>query len=309
LLETGKARVLIDGDRQSTAFSYYQNPTPDFHAWDVFASTGISPAPPSTDATYQNSDASFTQVIAPGVTYTAPDISVTDSDGSVSNVPANVDVVCTPAVSGTIYARPTPRFGLVTSYATYDDGWQYQNGTYTTGYAQSSGIVQTLDATDLNSETLTLDNKWGNKNRFTDGLGGQDWANADPNDLTDRRWLTQDHLTGLEWIYHDIFSATNGTYSSSNYINNLNFAAGLSIYGYSDYRIAAMHEINSIPYNGLSTYFNNAYFKLTLFTSVVSSCSMRTSTGFFQRVNNGTVIGTNLITSPATLITCILRTM
>lgn len=97
LLETGKARVLIDGDRQSTAFSYYQNPTQDFHAWDVFNSEGISPAPPSTDATYQNSDSSFTQVIAPGVTYTAPDISFTDSDGSVSNVPANTNVVCTPA--------------------------------------------------------------------------------------------------------------------------------------------------------------------------------------------------------------------
>jgi len=309
LLETGKARVLIDGDRQSTAFSYYQNPTQDFHAWDVFASTGISPAPPSTDATYQNSDASFTQVIAPGVTYTAPDISFTDSDGTVSNVPANTNVVCTPAVSGTIYARPTPRFGLSSSYATYDDGWQYQNGTYTTGYAQSSGTMQTLDATDLNSETLTLDNIHGNKNRFTDGNGNQDWANAVAGDLNDRRWLTQDHLTGLEWINHDIFSATNGLYSSSNYINNLNFAAGLSIYGYSDYRIAAMHEINSIPYNSLSTYFNNAYFRLTLFTTVVSSCSMRTTTRFFQRSNNGTVIGNNLITSASTLITCILRTM
>jgi hypothetical protein len=277
LLETGKARVLIDGDRQSTAFSYYQNPTQDFHAWDVFNSEGISPAPPSTDATYQNSDSSFTQVIAPGVTYTAPDISVTDSDGSVSNVPANVDVVCTPAVSGTIYARPTPRFGLSSSYATYDDGWQYQNGTYTTGYAQSSGTMQTLDA-----------------------VAG---------DLNDRRWLTQDHLTGLEWINHDIFSATNGFYSSSNYINNLNFAAGLSIYGYSDYRIAAIHEINSIPYNSSSTYFNNAFFRLTLFTTRVVSCSMRTTTRFFQRNTNGEIEGSTQITSSSTQITCILRTM
>jgi hypothetical protein len=309
LLETGKARVLIDGDRQSTAFSYYQNPTQDFHAWDVFNSEGISPAPPSTDATYQNSDSSFTQVIAPGVTYTAPDISVTDSDGSVSNVPANTDVVCTPAVSGTIYARPTPRFGLSSSYATYDDGWQYQNGTYTTGYAQSSGTMQTLDATDLNSETLTLDNQWGNKNRFTDGNGNQDWANAVAGDLNDRRWLTQDHLTGLEWINHDIFSATNGFYSSSNYINNLNFAAGLSIYGYSDYRIAAIHEINSIPYNSSSTYFNNAFFRLTLFTTRVVSCSMRTTTRFFQRNTNGEIEGSTQITSSSTQITCILRTM
>jgi hypothetical protein len=99
LLETGKARVLIDGDRQSTAFSYYQNPTQDFHAWDVFNSEGISPAPPSTDATYQNSDSSFTQVIAPGVTYTAPDISFTDSDGTVIPTPANTNIVATPSTN------------------------------------------------------------------------------------------------------------------------------------------------------------------------------------------------------------------
>ena len=99
LLETGKARVLIDGDRESTAFSYYQNPTQDFHAWDVFNSEGISPAPPSTDATYQNSDASFTQVIAPGVTYTAPDISFTDSDGTVIPTPANTNIVATPSTN------------------------------------------------------------------------------------------------------------------------------------------------------------------------------------------------------------------
>ena len=37
LLETGKARVLIDGDREATAFTYYQNPTPAWAAWDVFA--------------------------------------------------------------------------------------------------------------------------------------------------------------------------------------------------------------------------------------------------------------------------------
>ena len=311
LLETGKARVLIDGDRESTAFSYYQNPTQDFHAWDVFNSEGISPAPPSTDATYQNSDASFTQVIAPGVTYTAPDISFTDSDGTVSNVPANVDVVCTPATSGTIYARPTPRFAPVTSYRTYDDGWQYQNGTYTTGYAQSGGELQTLDATDLNSETLTLDNIHGNKNRFTDGLGGQDWANAVAGDLTDKRFLTQDHLTGLEWINRNINNATNGTIINGSYNANLGMANGLSIYGYSDYRIAAMHEILSIPCNNNTTYWRNNY--LDLFpgsNTTLSSCSMRTNTRYFERsIINFDVFGNSQITSGTTRIAIILRTM
>ena len=310
LLETGKARVLIDGDRQSTAFSYYQNPTQDFHAWDVFASTGISPAPPSTDATYQNSDASFTQVIAPGVTYTAPDISFTDSDGSVSNVPANTDVVCTPATSGTIYARPTPRFGLSTSYRTYDDAWQYQNGTYTTGYAQSGSIMQTLDATDLNSETLTLDNIHGNKNRFTDGNGNQDWSNAVVGDLTDKRWLTQDHLTGLEWINQDISVATGGAIANGGYNTNLATANGLNIYGYSDYRIAAMHEINTIPANSTSTFFNSAYLRHASINASLHSCTMRTSTRYFTRSATVlTITGSNSITSAAILMAIILRTM
>ena len=196
LLETGKARVLIDGDRQSTAFTYFQNPTQDFHAWDVFASEGISPAPPPTDATYQNSDATFTQVIAPGVTYTAPDISFTDSDGSVSNVPANKDIVATPCAAGTIYNRPTPTFGQTTSNFTYDEGWHYQAGTYTNGYSQGSGNVQELDESDLLRETLIYNNIHGNTNRFTDGNGAQDYllATNDPNDL---RNGTQDHLTGL----------------------------------------------------------------------------------------------------------------
>jgi hypothetical protein len=307
LLETGKARVLIDGDRQSTAFTYYQNPTQQFAAWDVFNSEGISPAPPSTDATYQNSDSSFTQVIAPGVTYTAPDISFTDSDGSVSNVPANTNVVCTPATSGTIYARPTPRFGLSTSYRTYDDAWQYQNGTYTTGYAQSGSIMQTLDATDLNSQTLTLDNIHGNKNRFTDGLGGQDWANAVVGDLTDKRWLTQDHLTGLEWINQDISVATGGAIANGGYNTNLATANGLNIYGYSDYRIAAIHEINSITWNSQSTYFNSAYLKHGI--SLLDSCTMRTNTRYFSRSTLGTISGNNQITSASIRIAIILRTM
>ena len=261
-------------------------------------------------AKYQNSDLTFSQLIDPGDTYTAPDISFTDSDGSVSSVPANKDIVATPCASGTIYARPTPRFGLVTSYRTYDDGWQYQAGTYTTGYAQGAGTVQTLDETDLNSETLTLNNIHGNKNRFTDGLGGQDWANAVAGDLTDKRWLTQDHLTGLEWINQNISVATSGTISNSTYTNNLNLVATLNIYGYSDYRIAAMHEINSIPCNSNTTFFNSDYLKYASVSSTLSSCTMRTSTRYFERsATSLTIIGNASITSTSTRSAIILRTM
>ena len=262
-------------------------------------------------AKYQNSDLTFSQLIDPGDTYTAPDISFTDSDGSVSSVPANKDIVATPCASGTIYARPTPRFAPVTSYATYDDGWQYQNGTYTTGYAQGAGTVQTLDATDLNSETLTLNNKWGNKNRFTDGLGGQDWANAVVGDLTDKRFLTQDHLTGLEWINRNISIATGGTISNSTYINNLNNAQTLNVYGYSDYRIAAMHEILSIPCNNNTTYWRNNYLNLFVGSNItLSSCSMRTNTRYFEKsITSLVIVGNSQITSLSTRIALFVRTM
>jgi len=288
LLETGKARVLIDGDRQSTAFSYYQNPTQDFHAWDVFASTGISPAPPSTDATYQNSDASFTQVIAPGVTYTAPDISFTDSDGTVSNVPANTDVVATPCAAGTIYNRPTPTFGQTTSNFTYDEGWHYQAGTYTNGYAQGSGNVQELDESDLLRETLIYNNIHGNTNRFTDGNGAQDYllATNDPNDL---RNATQDHLTGLMWVNRN---ATFLGFTNSNWLNNLTNVNTATLLGFSDWRVPSIAEINTITNQANVPFNNGTYFRIT---STVESCSIRRdiATQYYRATNLQTITSTS----------------
>jgi len=168
-----------------------------------------------------------------------------------------------------------------------------------------------LDATDLSSETLTLDNKWGNKNRFTDGLGGQDWANAVVGDLTDKRFLTQDHLTGLEWINQNISVATSGAISNSTYINNLNNAQTLNVYGYSDYRIAAMHEILSIPCNNNTTYWRNNYLNIFIGSNItLSSCSMRTSTRYFERsITSLTIVGNSQITSTSTRVALFVRTM
>lgn len=54
-----------------------------------------NPAPTCADATVENSDATYTQTIASGATLELPDITVTDSDGTIYNVPAVTDVVCT----------------------------------------------------------------------------------------------------------------------------------------------------------------------------------------------------------------------
>ena len=303
LLETGKARVLIDGDRQSTAFTYFQNPTQDFHAWDVFASEGISPAPPPTDATYQNSDATFTQVIAPGVTYTAPDISFTDSDGSVSNVPANKDIVATPCAAGTIYNRPTPTFGQTTSNFTYDEGWHYQAGTYTNGYSQGSGNVQELDESDLLRETLIYNNIHGNTNRFTDGLGGQDYllATNDPNDL---RNGTQDHLTGLMWVNRN---ASSLGFTNSNWLNNLTNVNTATLLGFSDWRVPSIAEINTITNQANVPFNNGTYFRIT---GNAESCSIRrdVSTQYYRSSSLQTITTTST-GSTSTRVALYVRTM
>lgn len=46
------------------------------------------------DATYQNSDSSFTHDIASGDTYTAPDITLTEVDSSTTTYPANKNISC-----------------------------------------------------------------------------------------------------------------------------------------------------------------------------------------------------------------------
>ncbi|HMA77639.1 MAG TPA: head-tail adaptor protein, partial [Candidatus Paceibacterota bacterium] len=51
-------------------------------------------APVASDATYENSDGSFSQAIPSGDTYFAPDITITDVDATTRDVPANTDVTC-----------------------------------------------------------------------------------------------------------------------------------------------------------------------------------------------------------------------
>jgi len=269
--------------------------------------------PVTGPAKYQNSDLTFAQSIDPGDTYTAPDISFTDSDGLVSAVPANKNITATPCVGGTMFDRPPVTYGRTTSYYTGDDGWQFQAGTYTTGYAQTGNLIQALDASDLSRETLLYNNQHGNKNRFTDGLGGNDWTNAVIGDLTDKRWLTQDHLTGLEWINYDLGTATSGSFPNSTWKLNIANAIAMTIYGYSDYRIAAMHEVNTIipPLWVTDEPFNNGTYmrqQQVIGGTQVHTCSMRSTNRFYSR-SAGVITGNGNYNSSGTLVPLILRTM
>jgi hypothetical protein len=258
LLESGKARCLIDGDREATTYTFYDTPTPQVAFWSVFDSEGIVPTPPSTDATYQNSDASFVQVIPKATTYTAPDISFTDSDGTVLSRPSNIDLVCTPSGTGpTIYNRPTPAWGNMTSAATYDEAWQYQNGTYTTGYAQVSGQIQELDNTDLSRLTLKYDNQFANKNRYTDESGGQVFNN-----------LLLDNLHGLMFRRDPV---------NEEWSTGLTTAATTTFEGYSDWRVVNWTEISTIVNNQVYPMLFTPYFTAWTTGTIPHTCSLRNS--------------------------------
>lgn len=54
------------------------------------------------DATYTNSDGSYSGSVSSGGVLNIPDITVTDSDGSTSSVPSVQDIVCTPSPDATV---------------------------------------------------------------------------------------------------------------------------------------------------------------------------------------------------------------
>lgn len=254
-------------------------------------------------AKYQNSDLTFTQSIDPGDTYTAPDISFTDSDGVVSAVPANKDIVATLCGTTTIFNRPTPPYGQTTSNFTYDEGYHYQAGIYTTGYAQGSGTIQQLDETDLSRETLLYNNEYGNKNRFTDSLGGQDWLSA-TNSGTDLRNGTQDHLTGLEWVNRNAFFLG---FSNSSWLNNLTNVNGATLLTKSDWRVPSMSEINTITNQANDPFDNGTYFRVT---ATVPTCSIRRdlATQYYRRTSTQTITTTGT-GSGSTVTALFVRTM
>lgn len=187
-------------------------------------------------ATYENSDASFTQSIAPGGTYVAPDVNNVDSDGTVVPTPANTVFTCTP-FSTTVYDRPTPAFsGNVTSVVLYDEGWHYLNGTYDYGVQQ--GTLQRLDMSSTTLDLLIDDNTFGNKNRFTDENGLQVYGGD----------LTIDHLTGL------MYKRT--AMSNANHANRCLNAQNSTEGGFTDWRVANDPEIMSVLINQTNRVFN-----------------------------------------------------
>ena len=166
------------------------------------------------DSEIKNSDDSYIENLVAEGSLTLPDITITDSDGTTVTVPAVKDFVCTPAsnAGGTAKLIKT---GAFFSYRTGDDG----------NLKEGRGGFFVFSQLENN-------NPFGNLNRFTDELGGQDYVNDIVID-----WATYDGAEVIGWWRLVGFSTWN---------NAIDNALSLTIAGFSVWRIPNFNEFASL---------------------------------------------------------------
>ncbi len=136
--------------------------------------------------------------------------------------------IATTQPSGIAYQRPSST-GQLVSYATGDDGYHYINGTYDYTPPTNPVSIAALDWSALEPfKTLLYDNEYGDKNRFTDDVGTQVYAND----------LVKDHFTGL--MYYRLL-LTDDTWT-----NQMAAAFNSTQGGYSDWRVTNYNECQII---------------------------------------------------------------
>lgn len=143
----------------------------------------------------KNTDESFDQVLDLGVEHTFPDVKIYDStEENFITKPSNVDVVLPSGFNsdglrvGIEYFKPRYS-GNPVSYATGDAAYWANLGKYKPVGLPKPQLHPTLDlTTDLTAMTLLDNNVFGNKSRFTDTQGGQDYGSNNN--------IVLDHLTG-----------------------------------------------------------------------------------------------------------------
>jgi hypothetical protein len=195
--------------------------------------------------------------LAPDGTYTIADFTIINQDGQSAlsvnysgTVYTDFSGGSSPSVS-LVYQRPTWR-GQETSYEDGDAGWQYQSGT--TKYTPTGNTVQTIDYNSIDPfYTLTEDNIFGSKFRFTDMDGNEPsdgmvgfptahWTTGGT------QWCVIDHLTGLLWFQPNIGTSMRdwGSYVSSGH--------SFTWSGITDWRLIGINDFTSV------LNFNSGYF-------------------------------------------------
>jgi hypothetical protein len=241
-----------------------------------------TPTPtPCGSASVTNTDSSYNATVDEGDTLVLPDISHIDSDGTPTPTPAQTVFTCTPAIipTGITYQRPLLT-GQLTSYVTGDDGYHAINNPYSVAPVCpiSYAKLDILDATPF--LTLVSNNAFGNKNRFTDSVGGQDY-NGTGGSLVD---YVIDHLTGIGWIRQ-----TQGLLTWSVGIANSEAATNI---GFSDWKTPNRNEIQSVLDFNITDRWNYAPFNIgtnSIYTSTTNNQNT-TQAYYIQQVTSGNLI-------------------
>ena len=174
--------------------------------------------------------------------------------------------------SGIAYFRPQLT-GQTTSYRTGDDAWNLANNVYDYTEPTYPSSYAKLDNDAVSPFTTLLNNNaFGNKNRFTDDVGGQTYSNN----------YVIDHLTGLGWY---IVASTGVDWNT--FIDNAQSSTQNS---FSDWRVPNKRELSSIADNELTEVLNYSPFS---FNSgfLFASTTLTSSTTTAYRISTGGVVG------------------
>lgn len=164
--------------------------------------------------------------------------------------------------------------GQQTSFHIGDEGWRYQQGEFNTLNLANPIIIAQLDWSSLDPiRTLLNDNIFGNKNRFTDFEGLQNYPSENIG-LTKPFHLIIDHLYGLAYLTPRNASLGGADYNLT-FIQAVPFGAGLTIQGYTGFSVFTKPELNLIAdFNGLDVY-NKEPFNLVGGGAIVGSGTIR----------------------------------
>lgn len=191
----------------------------------------------------------------------ALDVPVEYENGTpVGTINAGVVKIPNPVTpSGIAYQRPQPT-GQVTSYRTYDDGWNLANGIYSYVPPANPIYLAELDYTAISPfHRLKNNNAFGNKFRFTTANGSYWDEQANTYHLADGTLsnlagtyvsltigsYVLDNLTGLGY-----FRETVNTY---NFDDLVDYPIGKTFATYTDWRLVNINEIHSLRNYNVNT--------------------------------------------------------
>lgn len=238
----------------------------------VYSDGTVIPTPPvptpgfCASANVSNSDDTYDVNVASGASLELPDITHTDSDGSPVVKPAQTPFVATQK-SDIRYHRPSLT-GETIDYGARSDGWRQQNGGYDFSSDPSSpASFAMLDP--ANRLLLLTNNSFGNKNRFTNDVGGSVYDGTGGSTVN----YTIDHYTGYGWEI--VLKAAPWTTA----------LADNTFGGYTDMFVPNINEIELlITYAG--TWFNYAPFNFSLNSQIWTSTTLDSgATNAYYEVN------------------------